>query len=372
MKKRSFVMNPMQTFSRDQIRQDKIWYDDHKRELRNRIGPHYDDLEQIVTATNVGEMTKHGLIVDSGALAVLPTIDHPIAKVLSPLFDIFNRVDPSVVPKAQEEILATVGQLRDLGHEVHINDFGDESHDPYIRAALQKGAKRRQPDPEVKDYYDFHQRVGGVLEVQGDPWARDDYSMIGDEKVFPDKRVHEMDPDSPLTTMLGSGGGLVPVAPKTFAISEAFAEDPRIKGFEKKGFTFYSMPEGLVHAKSLTDFLGRDVYARTTHIDHSIGAVPEKKVPVVDPLYFDQHKFSVQNLVDNHGLKRPITVPKEEAHRLSANFLNLGDGRVLVDKGSPKLIAKLRKEGVDVVESVMPLDFLPHLRGGLRCMFNEL
>ena len=73
---------------------------------------------------------------------------------------------------------------------------------------------------------------------------------------------------------------------------------------------------------------------------------------------------------DNLGLKI-VTVPDEEADRHPANFLPLGNNKVLVDSGAPKFIEKLREAGVEVIPTVVPLNAMLVNKGGLHCLFNE-
>ena len=65
-----------------------------------------------------------------------------------------------------------------------------------------------------------------------------------------------------------------------------------------------------------------------------------------------------------------ITVSIEEATRLATNGLILEEGRMIVDADNKRVIAELRKRGIDIV----PLAFDGPIRvgGGMRCAHHPL
>ena len=104
----------------------------------------------------------------------------------------------------------------------------------------------------------------------------------------------------------------------------------------------------------------------TTHTDMNL-LMADIGLAVVAPYFFD---YSFVRYLANHKVKM-IDVPMDEYWDLTCNGITLEAGKVIVNKGAPKTIAKLRREGVDVIE----IDFTESTRfgiSGIHCSVCEL
>lgn len=168
----------------------------------------------------------------------------------------------------------------------------------------------------------------------------------------------------------GEGGSIVQVGPKEFAAAEHLKQDPRLEAYERRGYKFHMMPNGAVFDGVFSDLFGMKVYSTTSHLDLSLGGIPEKRIVAISPHYYNDHKMSAKLMQKNLGVTL-VEVPEAEADRHPQNFLPLGRGRVLVDGGSPRFIHQLKNAGIEAIPTEVPLNALIDLKGGLHCLFNE-
>lgn len=318
----------------------------------------------VLAKAGLAEHKGYGTLID---IESLPLMAHAMPE-MAPFIGFMVRAhsvgNPAENRMAQREALAVVKQLRELGHSVHVQDFGRRGQEAFTRMAVRHGAERVQMPRGMGFEHDL------ISSIQpGHTWARDQYVTIGGRKERPvsNPLLMMMTGDS---GMFGEGGQVVQVGPREFAINENLKEDPRVEEYERKGYTFHPMPRGGSYDRPMSDLFETPIYTKQSHLDFNLGGIPERRIVAVDPHYYSDHKLSVQMLRDNLGLKL-VEVPKEEARRHPANFLPLGGGRVLVDSGAPKFIEKLRAAGAEVVPTKVPLDYLMSQKGGLHCLFNE-
>ncbi len=369
---RSFVTMPFRSVPEHVLR-------DAHREFRRERNAMNERVRKLAPGGLAAELERHGvgarrdygLLVDMEGLAgrALRSGHTPVSRTM---LELFNLAEPKPTVGAMREVLAAIGQLTSMGHKVNVQDLGKAEHIEYLSKAREAGAGVRPADAEV---------VGDSLTKGKESawWARDQYTKIGDAKERPSvelapkrplTRIEMLMGASPPSTLFGEGGMMVQVGPKEFAVSELVTRDPRVKDYEKKGWSFHPMPFGIHPLRTMSDMLDMKIYNRTSHIDFNLGGIPELKVLAVCPRYYKENGEAVDALATRFGLRK-VMVPAEEADRHPANFLPLGGGKVLVDSGSPKFIKRLEKAGVTVVPTAAPLDNLPALKGGIRCMFNE-
>jgi hypothetical protein len=362
-----FLMAPLSVESKASIKgktQDFAELRKIYRDVGASRSPDGMDLPKFLEKAKAADRRGYGLVLHIDRLHLLSKT-HPAGIIFHNLFRSFFVGDPERTRKAQLETLKIIRQVRELGHEVRILDPKDKRHEPYIRAAVGAGAVRMPVHERQVADEESRRRF-----LPGTTWARDQYVKIDGKKERPMADMASIR-FSPERRFFGEGGTVVQVGPKEYAIAEDIMEDPRIARYEKKGYKFHPMPDSIAYHSIMSDLFGQKMYSWTNHIDLNIGGIPEKKIIAVDPRYYSEHRLSVQMLRDNHGLKM-VEVPTEEADRHPANFLPLGNGRVLVDSGAPKFIERLREAGAEVIPTAVPVDHLITQRGGLHCLFNEL
>ena len=361
-RKRGFLIAPFPVQSRREIkrgRESYRWILEHltPKFIEHR-GPQGEDFSESICKTGVGKRRAHGLLLNYPKL--VQRVPEP--EIYSRMF---SACDPEVARAAEREILATIKQLHSIGHGVSVMGSNERSQRIFIRAAMRHGAKSVEAKP--LDHWDSDIDMQAVLPSMR--WARDEYVRIGTKKERPNRDIRHV-LTVPEPHYFGEGGKMIQIGPKDFAIHKSIAGDPRIGKYESMGFRFFPLPEAFVYDRNLSELMGTKIYLTHGHIDLVLGGVPERRVVAVDPRYYKEHKMSLQLLERNAGV-RLVEVPEEEADRHPACFLPLGRGRVLVDRGAPKFIKRLRKAGATVVPTTVPLDSLLAFRGGLHCLFNE-
>jgi N-dimethylarginine dimethylaminohydrolase len=152
-----------------------------------------------------------------------------------------------------------------------------------------------------------------------------------------------------------------------------------------KRFVFNSSvvanPEGLRQIKFILDNLGLELITQyspgwvnlldggnigTTHSDMNL-LTADLGLAVIAPYFFD---YDFIRYLAKYKVKM-IDVPLEEYWGLTCNGITLEAGKVIVNKGAPKTIAALRREGVDVIE----IDFTESTKfgiSGIHCAVAEL
>jgi hypothetical protein len=357
-----FVMAPFRAESRAEVRESEAIYREGRELFRRMASVKHGgvDLQRILQHFGVAEMKSYGLVLNTLGRFTELMRDPTAGTLFKTIWKLHNSADPSVTRRAQADSLKLIRQLRGLGFQVRVQDYGDRSHALFLRAARGAGAAPFKSE-----------RLSNIS--TGMIWARDQWVKIGGRRVKPraDLRSLLRAGLSGRSGSFGEGGAIVPVGLKNFLIAENLKSDPRVANYEKAGFKFHKMPFGAQFDRALTDLLGFRVFTVSNHLDLFFGAVPERGVLAVDPRYYREHKLSVQLLEDSLKPKKGVFVPEAEADHHPVNFLPLGDGRVLVDCGAPQFIEELRKAGVEVIPTVVPMDAMLENKGGLHCLFNE-
>jgi hypothetical protein len=152
-----------------------------------------------------------------------------------------------------------------------------------------------------------------------------------------------------------------------FAMGNRLAEETNM--LRRRGFIVFELPGFEYRA------LGR-AHGETAkpaffhHIDVFVNTIPDKKVLLVDHDYNKAHASKVREAADFLGYST-VVVPAEERFVYPANFLNIGNGEIIMDKAAPKTARLLRELGVTVYTTPQELKGNGQLFGGVRCFVNE-
>jgi len=323
---------------------------------------------ELMSIMGFGTIKRHGLILDPEALVPLltaPTSRDPATEAFRHIANTFNVGDSEKNRQAQVESLKIIKQLHSLGYPIKIQDSRLQEHRGYINAAERAGAVK-VPSTLVESPLQKHVRENILPRMI---WARDQWVKMGKKKITIGKSDASLLRDNHI---FGEGGTAVPIGPREFAIAQnVYDADPRIPKLEREGYKFHPMPDGEVYDVIMSDLFGHKIYTTNNHIDFVLGGVPEKKVVAIDPRYLKEHRLAIDLMKRNMGIRGVVEVPEEEADRHPACFLPLGNGKVMIDKGAPKFIKRMREAGVRVIPTAVPLNSLLSLKGGLHCLFNE-
>ena len=218
-------------------------------------------------------------------------------------------------------------------------------------------------------------------------WIRDLFFEIKDDNG--EKRIYKIAPMNEESTVgkidflhklgarherkvLGLGEGGMLVMGQGFVIVSEYLDNKSLKNLKLDQYRVYRLP-----AVNL-EFLRRVVrgvqphthriFFEFEHIDVGINIIPGKKIIVVDPFYYEENRSEIKRIARREGHKL-VVIPKSEAHLAPANFLNLPDGKVLVNKAA-RLNKRLRKHGVKTIMMHRKVYKNLFLHGGIRCFTN--
>ncbi|MDO8627756.1 MAG: hypothetical protein Q7K42_04775 [Candidatus Diapherotrites archaeon] len=210
------------------------------------------------------------------------------------------------------------------------------------------------------------------IKISGIRWARDEQTKIGKRIIKPKPKTGvASNYRERLEEEFGEGGAFLKVADNEFITTSSFLGNPTIKELQSEGIQFHFVPDGMFFHPFLTRIFEKITYSSTKHIDQVLNIIPEKKIMAVSSEYFAMHKNTIDGLRKRLGFEHLVVTSEEESKKMAVNFLELGDGKILVDKGCPDFIKQLRALGVEVVETAVPLGEFLDAQGGLRCFFGE-
>jgi hypothetical protein len=368
MARTQFFIAPFHMESGSQISRKAEIYEDTRRRMAefNRKTAGEGGMPVLLRQYGIGEGRKFGTIVSVERLMDAFMRD-PTDSTTNFLWGLMQASDPREVLKSHKEALALVKQLHDLGHDVFVQDHDDPARAKFVSAARMAGADVIEPTEREQSEREERSLLSGLY--SGFAWARDQHVKIDDSYERPIKDFLSL--ARGVQHMFGEGGGMLQVAPKGWLVLNHVLSDPRVLKYAKNGHDFHPMPNGLQYDTTFSQMFGTPFYNSVPHLDFNLGAVPEKKVLAVCPHYYSENEKAVDLAVRHFGLTK-VMVPEEEASRHPAGFLPLGNGAALVDSGAPKFIARLRKAGVKVVPTALPLDSMIVNKATLHCLFNEL
>ncbi len=373
-KKRGFFCNPIHLDRPAQAKERRKRYADFVKLMSGNERP--AEAARVLFSTMAGKDYGDHHVISSKKM--LDEMGRGIssstkAEALRLVAELEASAHPASQKKGVHQITRIISQLKRLGHEVEVRDYGDPSHRRFILLAKKRGAKVvRAPfsDAGVETPW-----VPGMPEAMRGRkrylWARDQHTDIGGRRVKPrsltDPWMGELRHKE-----FGEGGTLLRINDKEFVTSEGFRDHPDLLDLQNEGIRFHFMPNGMRFHDLLTHTLRKPTYAESTHLDYVLNVIPRAGVLAVDNYYYWRHHAQVRALQKALKLRRLVVVSKAESRHHPTNFLELGDGRVLAARNCPNFIYQLREAGVEVVETDVDLDEFVHNGGGLRCFFNEL
>jgi len=302
------------------------------------------DANKLATAKGVRRSAK-GIVVDT----------RRASENVSGLVKIVQAavVHPAQIHRQNVERLALIKQLSELGFRVAVPKFvfSDE-----------KLLQRVKPHARVfKANAPVIAQMGSTKEYASSSfWLRDMWSKLGD------KRVKRYDKGS--ETAFGEGGMMVHFG-KTIFASDKLRNDPQLNKAWDAGYKVYFLKDGEQYYPSVSRMMGSKIYVTIDHVDLFLGVAG--KTLLVEQDFFAANEGTLRRAAKDNKLK-VCFVPREEADFHPANFLVLGENKVLMDKQARKTIELLRAQGVEVVPTRTPMKANLSAGGGVRCIANEL
>jgi hypothetical protein len=267
---------------------------------------------------------------------------------------------PLSLQRANAERLSVIEQLNELGYMVFVPDYGLPNLESVLgRARLHARVFNARFPPAIG-------RLGDLQRTKEIPssifWTRDLWYRFNGSRIMRYGRNGE--------NAIGEGGMLVPINQKSTLVSETIHKSPGVLALSAKGHRFYTLKDGIQFLPKLSSIYRAEVYKTMDHVDLFVGVVGD--VMLVEPSYFTGlNKTVLKQAARDNGLKI-VFVQEDESKLLAANFLILGDRKVLMNKSARKTAELLRQNGIDVVATRVELKANALAEGGVRCFANEL
>lgn len=267
---------------------------------------------------------------------------------------------PLSLQRANAERLSVIEQLDELGYRVFVPDYGLPNLESVLgRARLHARVFNARFPPALG-------RLGDLQRTKEIPssifWTRDLWYRFNGSRIMRYGRDGE--------NAIGEGGMLVPINQGSTLVSETIRKSPGILALSAKGHRFYTLRDGIQFLPKLSSIYRAEVYKTMDHVDLFVGVVDD--VMLVEPGYFaGLNKTVLKQAARDNGLKI-VFVQEGESKLLAANFLILGDRKVLMNKSARKTAELLRQNGIDVVATRVELKANALAEGGVRCFANEL
>lgn len=142
-----------------------------------------------------------------------------------------------------------------------------------------------------------------------------------------------------------------------------------IEMLKKRGYIVFELP-GFDY-KRLGRVKGSEASNRFfEHLDVFINTIPQKKVMLVDPDYYSKNSIKVKQIAQAIGFKL-IKIPSSEKYFYPSNFLNIGNGEIIMDKKASQTAKLLGEVGVRVYTTPSTLKGNNLMFGGARCFVNK-
>ncbi|MDO8647253.1 MAG: hypothetical protein Q7R70_02455 [Candidatus Diapherotrites archaeon] len=295
------------------------------------------------------KFSQKGIIIDEEA--------HPLLRQVRTISTLVR--NPLEVARVAAERLALIKQLSQLGYRVAVPKYGIFKGSRFFEKAGKHARifPARQPIREKKVIEGRE-----ISEVDNSAlWARDLWTKVEGKRIMRFSKSGK--------NAFGEGGKLVQIAKKCFIANFDLREDPKVRELQKKGFRFFFTNRGQAFDRPLTNFLGRKTYILFEHPDLFVGSVG--KVMLADHDFYRQNLGQIKDAARASGLKI-VYVPEKDADLHPANFLQLEENKVLVDKDAVETISLLKANGVEVIPTTVSLRANRNAGGGLRCIVNEL
>lgn len=197
-------------------------------------------------------------------------------------------------------------------------------------------------------------------------WQRDFMTYVGEKRVIA-KQYSQPTESSRRTqnSSLSQGGNLVQLNANTYFFQAEDVTEAVRNEAEKNGAI-------LIPIKTQSQpryHFATDRYDPAPHVDLSLNVIPGQRVVLVDREILALNP-TLSILLRNKGYNTVVT-PKSEERFAPANFIHLDKNQILVNSKAVKTIQLLRKMGVQVVSSAVPIEANLAQEGSLRC-FSQL
>ena len=276
--------------------------------------------------------------------------------------DVFNLLkmvqmfghQPDISIRINNERLSVIKQLSRLGYRVAIPEYGFTA-----RGVLDKA----RPYARIfKATIPILAKYGKSTEVHGSAaWTRDLWQRFGDIRIRRFTRNG--------TNAAGEGGMSVVFGERCAMASNDLRNEPIIGVLSANGYSLYFLKDGMQLEPNLSRVLSVDTYMSINHIDLFAGVAGNTLL--VDRDYYNNNWSVLKKASKEKGLEL-VYVPDKEANFYPANFLPLTENRIIMDVRAAETISLLRKNGVEVIPTDMPMEVNMSAGGGIRCFVNVL
>lgn len=205
-------------------------------------------------------------------------------------------------------------------------------------------------------------------------WVRDHSTQLGGKVYLSPKATHDYmkalgENSARKRLQIGEGGNLI--VGSGFALIPKKAGDENARELAQQGFKVYRMPSKIMPT-ALMYHPGRptemQALQESWHLDLHVNAAPRRGIILADSSYYTLNKERLDDIARKHKQKLVI-VPPEETRLLPTNFVELPDGKLLLNN-APATIARLREAGLkedDYIRMPNAVRFNHYGNGGMRC-----
>ncbi|MDD4251145.1 MAG: hypothetical protein PHX27_03070 [Candidatus ainarchaeum sp.] len=214
-------------------------------------------------------------------------------------------------------------------------------------------------------------------------WQRDSFTKLK-SRYYNKDRMRDIRARVPeqLRRYFGEGGRVIDLGTlkgkKSIIVSNTVKEsgNPRIEKeireeismLKRQGYNVFELPghDFSPHGRTGNPQLKK---AWFDHLDVFVNSIPEKKVLLVDPDYLKKNYSNITGISKATGFKI-IKIPQKEKYSYPANFLNIGNGEVIVNSDAKQTINLLKNTGVKVFVSPRAIRENLTMRGSIGCFVN--
>jgi hypothetical protein len=347
-------------------------------ELSEIFGPH---ARKWLPSQPFASLEKDRLIINpyklSSPRAFSDCISGELNKFEQAFYDIIQYGTDISVGSAMEERLQIIEQLKEIGFTIivplyHLNTY---------QSAIETAKKPGSPDGVALQgaYPEFYQQAIArdinlfpmytpqyILDGVYIDHARDLWAWYGDELVYTwENQEERID-----YNRAGDAGEIIQLADNAYLSAEVLRGKPQLKKMQQQGATIFFLPSGQVIHEALTKVSGMSVYFIQEHIDVFISVLPKYRILIVDPVYYQQNKKLIDNIIKQTTYQL-IVVDEAEAQFRPTNLLDFFE-LVIVNRDARLLISQLSSLGVPVLPTKTSLTANIGHGSPLRCWINEL
>ncbi len=246
--------------------------------------------------------------------------------------------------------------------------------------------------PEEKKLIEALKKVkGGKLRVVSfakngiydQNWMRDAYTNLGEKRIINSIKAEDLAYRTKKEKrFFGDGGRLIDCGvingKPTLIISNSSPTEltsntrklreisEEIEMLKRRGYNVYELPGDFYRPKGyINGHASPGEFFH--HLDVFVNHIRGTNILLMDSSYYSRNQSKLDEM---RGFKI-ILVPEREKYYYPANFLNLGDKEVIMEKNAKETIELLKKEGVKVYSTPTSLKANRENFGGVRCFINE-